>query len=428
MGARVLIVGTGAREHAIALKLRGSPQVDEIFVTPGNPGTATVATNLGVQPKDIDGIVRAAVENRVDFYLASSDDPQALGLVDRLQERGILCYGPTQAAARIEASKAWAKQFMWKHGIRTATGLVFDDYQLAFQHVSALPEGPMVVKASGLAAGKGAIVCDNQQEALDAIDQIMVRRAFGDAGDRVVVEERLSGWETSAHAFCDGKTAVMMPFASDHKRALDGDLGLNTGGMGAYSPSERITPELAEAIRLEVVEPTIREMAEAGAPFVGTLFPGIMVTGAGPHVLEFNARWGDPETQALIARLESDLFDVCHAAALGKLHEVEVQWSPQPSVAVVIASGGYPGSYPTGLEITGINDVDPDLLVLHAGTAIDAHGRLVTAGGRVLTVVARAPTFAEARARAYDNVSRIHFDGMHYRTDIGAAALTGAAT
>ncbi|HET7738429.1 MAG TPA: phosphoribosylamine--glycine ligase [Tepidiformaceae bacterium] len=428
MGARVLIVGTGAREHAIALKLRQSPHVDEIFVAPGNPGTAAVATNLGVQPKDIEAIVRAAVANRVDFYLASSDDPQALGLVDRLQEQGILCYGPTQAAAQIEASKAWAKQFMWKHAIRTATGLVFDDYRLAFQHVSSLPEGPMVVKASGLAAGKGAIVCDNQQEALDAIDQIMVRRAFGDAGNQVVVEERLSGWETSAHAFCDGKTAVMMPFASDHKRALDGDLGLNTGGMGAYSPSERVTAELAETIRLDVVEPAIRGMAEGGTPFSGILFPGLMVTESGPYVIEFNARWGDPETQALLVRLESDLFEISHAAALGKLHEARVEWSPEPSVAVVIASGGYPGSYPTGLEITGIDDVDPNVLVLHAGTALDAHGRLVTAGGRVLTVVVRAPTFAEARARAYDNVRRIHFDGMHYRTDIGAAALTSAAT
>src|SRR3970040_1569848 len=245
MGARVLLVGNGAREYATAWKLRQSLRVDEIFIAPGNAGTATLGTNLPVTAGDTAGLCRAASDHRIDFYLASSDDPQPLGLVDRLTAQGVLCYGPTAAAARLESSKAWAKDFMFRNGIRNATGLIFDDYRLAAQHVESLPDGPMVVKASGLAAGKGVIVCNNQHEALDALDIIMVRRDFGTAVDVVVVEERLEGWETSAHAFCDGKTAVLMPFASDYKRAGDGDIGLNTGGMGAYSPTEQVDTGMA---------------------------------------------------------------------------------------------------------------------------------------------------------------------------------------
>lgn len=424
MGARVLLAGGGAREHALAWKLRQSPRVDEIFVAPGNAGTAGIATNLALKSTDIEGLAAAVAENQIDFYLASSDDPQALGLVDRLRAVGVLCYGPTKSAAQLEASKAWAKQFMHRHEIRTATGLIFDDYQVAHQHVSSLPEGPLVVKASGLAAGKGVLVCDTQIEALDALDRIMLQREFGDAGRVVIVEERLEGWETSAHAFCDGNRAVLMPFASDHKRAFDGDTGPNTGGMGAYSPSDLVTAELADRIRSDVVDRVVAGMQSEGAPFFGTLFPGLMVTDAGVHVLEFNARWGDPETQVLIPRLEADLFAVCEMAALGNLDDRAVSWSDEVTVGVVLASGGYPGSYPTGLPISGIEDVDPDVLVFHAGTAFDEGGRLVTAGGRVLTVVARGKTMAEARERAYENVRRIEFEGMHYRTDIGARART----
>ncbi len=422
MGERVLLVGNGGREHAIAWKLRQSPKVDEIFIAPGNAGTAMLGTNVAIQPKDIDGLVKAANELGITFYLATMDDPQPLGLVDRLTAAGILCYGPTAAAAQIEASKAFSKEFMVQNGIRTAAARTFTEYAAARSYVESCDDRPLVVKASGLAAGKGAIVCANESQALEALDIIMLRRDFGAAGNTVLVEERLVGWETSAHAFCDGRTAVMMPFASDHKRAQDGDIGLNTGGMGAYSPSELVTDELAAEIKRDVVDRTIAGMAALGTPFAGTLFPGLMVTDAGVHVLEFNARFGDPEAQVLMPRLESDLFEICHAAAQGRLHEVDVHWSDRAAVGVVMASGGYPATYKLGHVIEGARDVDPDVLVFHAGTKDDSRG-LITNGGRVLTVVATGATLAEARTRAYSNVKRIHFTDAHYRSDIALRAV-----
>lgn len=419
--ARVLLVGTGAREHTIAWKLRQSPHVEEIFIAPGNAGTAQLGTNLAIQPKDIDGLCKAAQEHRIDFYLASTDDSQPLGLVDRLTAQGVLCYGPSAQAAQLESSKAWSKAFMQRHDIPTARAETFTTYEDARRHVESLPDGPMVVKASGLAAGKGVILCNDHADALEALDIIMLRRDFGAAGNEVLIEERLVGWETSAHAFCDGKTAVMMPFASDYKRAQDGDIGLNTGGMGSYTPTAGVDAALADRIRREVVEPAIAGMAEEGIPFGGTLFPGMMVTESGIHVLEFNARWGDPETQVLLPLLESDLFEVCSAAARGELAQTEVRWSAKAAVGVVLASGGYPATYKLGHVIEGVDDVDEDVLVFHAGTKQDARG-LVTNGGRVLTVVATGATVAEAREKAYDNVRRIHFTDMHYRKDIAANA------
>ena len=421
MGARVLLVGSGGREHALAWKLRQSPHVDDIIVAPGNAGTAAIATNVPVQPRDIDGLVELARRERIDFYLASTDDPQPLGLVDRLRELGIPCYGPTAAAARIEASKAWAKDFMTRHGIPTAPYRVFDRYQEARAYVESLRDRPLVVKASGLAAGKGAIVCNDLRDALEALDIIMLRRDFGAAGDTVVIEDRLYGWETSAHAFCDGHTARLMPFATDYKRAQDGDKGLNTGGMGAYSPSLRVDEELARRIQQEVVDRAIAGLAAEGAPFVGTLFPGLMVTEEGPFVLEFNARWGDPETQVIVPRLESDLFAICQMAAEGRLAEAEIRWSPKAAVGVVIASGGYPATYKIGYVVQGLDRVDPDVLVFHAGTALDRRG-IVTNGGRVLTVVGLGDTIAEARRKAYENVARISFSDAFYRRDIAAEA------
>jgi phosphoribosylamine--glycine ligase len=418
MGARVLLVGMGAREHAVAWKLRQSRDVDEVFVAPGNAGTAMLATNVDVQPKDIDGLVRAAADLGIDFYLSTMDDPQPLGLVDRLTERGVLCYGPTAAAAQLEASKAFSKAFMVAEGIPTAAARTFERYAEARAYVESLPEGPLVVKASGLTAGKGAIVCNDQAEALNALDLVMVRRDFGSAGDTVVVEERLNGWETSAQAFCDGKTAVLMPFATDYKRAQDGDRGLNTGGMGAYSPSAGVDESFADEVTRRVVQPVMAGMAARGTPFNGTLFPGLMVTGDGIRVLEFNARFGDPETQVVMPRLESDLFAICRAAAEGRLAEADVRWSPRPAVGVVLASGGYPATYKIGYVIEGLDTLDEDVLVFHAGTKNDARG-IVTSGGRVLTVVATGETLAEARRRAYENVARIRFVDMQYRRDIG---------
>ncbi len=419
MGSRVLLVGMGGREHAVAWKLRQSPLVDEIFVAPGNAGTAQVATNVAVQPNDMDGLVKAAKDLRIDFYLATMDDPQPLGLVDRLQAEGILCYGPTQAAAQLEASKVFSKQFMVANGIRTAAGRAFSDYREACAYVESMPDRPMWVKASGLALGKGAIGCTGTADALNALDIAMVRRDFGAAGDQVVVEEDLRGWETSAHAFCDGKTAKLMPFATDHKRAGDGDIGLNTGGMGACSPSGRVTDALVQQVQHEVVDRVMAGMAAAGTPFAGTLFPGLMVTEQGLYVIEFNARFGDPEAEVLMPRLESDLFAVCRAAAEGRLAETEVLWSGEACVGVVMASGGYPATYKLGYVIRGIEDVDSDALVFHAGTKDDKRG-IVTNGGRVLIVVAKGPTVAAARAKAYDNVRRISFTDAYYRRDIAA--------
>ena len=419
MGSRVLIVGMGAREHAIAWKLRQSPKVDELFIAPGNAGTARLGTNLPIQPKDIEGIVAAAKDLRIDFYLASMDDPQPLGLVDRLTAAGVLCYGPTAAAAQLEASKTFSKQFMLEQGIRTAAARSFDNYREACAYVETLPDRGIVVKASGLAAGKGVIVCNDNAEALNALDIAMVRRDFGSAGDTVLIEQRLNGWETSAHAFCDGKTARMMPFASDYKRAQDGDIGLNTGGMGAYSPSALVDDALAANIRDEVVGRTLAGMAERGTPFSGTLFPGLMITDEGPFVIEFNARFGDPETQVLLPRLESDLFEICEAAALGRIEAASIRWSEQATVGVVLASGGYPATYKLAYVIEGEDNVDPGVLVFHAGTKADARG-VVTNGGRVMTVVASGASVSEARKKAYDNVGRIRFVDMQFRKDIGA--------
>lgn len=422
MSARVLLVGSGGREHAVAWKLSQSPKVGEIFVAPGNAGTAQVATNIDARPTDIDAIVAAAREHRIDFYLSTMDDPQPLGLVDRLQAEGILCYGPSAAAARIEASKAWAKDFMARHGIPTAASQSFTELAAAVRYVESLPEQRLWVKASGLAAGKGAVGCDGHAEAVTALRSMMADRIFGASGDTVVIEQDLAGWETSAHAFCDGKTAVLWPFATDYKRALDGAQGLNTGGMGAYSPSRGIDEGLIRTIKERVVDPVLRGMAVEGHPYNGTLYPGLMVSESGVHIIEYNARMGDPETEVYMLRLESDLFEVTTAAARGELAGTEIRWTSEPAVCVVLTPGGYPGPYETGHEITGLDAIDPDVHVFHAGTRREGN-RVVTSGGRSLVVSARGATIREARERAYDNVRRIHFKDAHFRTDIALEAV-----
>lgn len=422
MSARVLLAGSGGREHATAWKLSQSPHVGEIFIAPGNGGTALIGTNLPLKSTDIDGIVAAAKANRIDFYLASSDDPQPLGLVDRLQAEGILCYGPSAAAARIEGSKAWAKGFMARRGIPTAEGESFDNYAGAAAYIESLPEGKLWVKASGLAAGKGAVGCETRETALATAREMLIDRQFGASSDTVVIERDMPGWETSAHAFCDGKTAVLWPFATDYKRALTGGEGLNTGGMGSYSPSAGVSAALAQEVKRVVVDPVIAGMAAEGHPYNGTLFPGIMVTAEGPKIVEYNARSGDPETQVLLPRLESDLYEVARAAALGDLGSVDIRWSARPAVGVVVASRGYPESFETGFPITGLDAVDSGVFVFHAGTKAVEDG-FVTSGGRVCTVVAMGETMAEARARAYDNARRITFANAYYRTDIALEAV-----
>jgi phosphoribosylamine--glycine ligase len=418
----VLLVGSGAREHALAWKLRQSPRLTDLFIAPGNAGTAAVSTNLPLKASDIDGLARAAKDNRCELVVVGPEDPLARGLVDRLAVEGIAAFGPTQAAARIESSKAFAKDLMQRHGIPTAAFAVFTNRTDARNHVQRLAQPP-VVKADGLAAGKGAIVCDSQEEALQAIDLMLGdEAAFGAAGHTVVIEERLSGREVTAHAFTDGRTTVSTPFSCDYKRAMDGDEGPNTGGMGAYSPPGWLDADITSRIVDEITAATVGAMMEEGLPYRGVLYPGVIVTPDGPQVLEFNCRFGDPETQAILPRLKTDLLEICLAVANNRLHEIEIEWSEQACVGVVLASGGYPEAYDTGFPISGLSQVEPEAMVFHAGTALADDGSVVTSGGRVLTVAALGDTLAEARTTAYRNVQRIHFSRCHYRRDIAAPA------
>jgi phosphoribosylamine--glycine ligase len=418
----VLLVGSGARENTIAWKLRQSPKLTDLFVAPGNAGTAALGANLPVKASDIEGLTQAARDNRCELVVVGPEDPLARGLVDRLAVEGIAAFGPSQSAARIESSKSFAKDLMERHGIPTARSAVFDNRTDARNHIDSLSEPP-VVKADGLAAGKGAIVCDSKEEALQAIDQMMGEKAvFGVAGRTVVVEERLSGREVSAHAFTDGRTTIPMPFSCDYKRALDADEGLNTGGMGAYSPPSWLNADTARSIDQDVTSATVAAMMAQEVPYRGVLYPGIMMTPEGPKVLEFNCRLGDPEAQVLLPRLESDLLEVCLAVANTRLREVKVEWSQQACVAVVMASGGYPEEYETGFPVSGLAQLEPDVMVFHASTALTDDGSVVTGGGRVLTVAALGDTMTEARAKAYRNVRHIHFSRCHYRKDIAAPA------
>ena len=360
--------------------------------------------------------------------VVAPDDPLGAGVADPLRAEGIPVFGPSGAAAEIESSKSFAKSLMANAGIATAAAEVFDDADAAIEYVRALPgEGACVVKADGLAAGKGAIVCDSADEAVAAIERAMRERAFGDAGARVLIEERLSGPETSAHAFSDGTTVRHMPFSCDHKPVFDGDLGPNTGGMGVYSPPGWLSDDEARAIEHDVTERAIAALADRGREFRGVLYPGMMLTSDGPRVIEFNCRFGDPETQALLPRLRGDLLEICEAVALGRLADVEVEWDDDATVGVVMASGGYPGSHRTGMPIRGLEDVDDGVEVFLAGGQRTEDGTLVTSGGRVLCVVAKAASLDEARTIAYDNVARIDFEGAHYRTDIASPERRAAA-
>ena len=418
----VLLVGSGAREHALAWKLRQSPKLTDLFVAPGNAGTAALGTNLPLKASDVEGLTRAAKENRCELVVVGPEDPLARGLVDRLAVEGIAAFGPSRSAAQIESSKAFAKALMERHGIPTARTAVFSNRTDARNHIEGLGEAP-VVKADGLAGGKGALICDTKAEALRAIDMMMGEQAiFGAAGRTVVIEERLSGREVSAHAFSDGRTTLPMPFSCDYKRALDGDEGANTGGMGAYSPPAWLDTDTAHAIDERITTAAVNAMMDDEAPYRGVLYPGIMVTPDGPKVLEYNCRLGDPEAQALLPRLKTDLLEICLAVANNRLHQVEVEWSEQACVAVVLASGGYPEEYQTGFPISGLGQLEEDVLVFHAGTEPTAIGPVVTSGGRVLTVAALGDTLTEARAKAYRNVQRVHFSLRHYRRDIAAPA------
>ncbi|MGB9802309.1 phosphoribosylamine--glycine ligase [Desulfofundulus sp.] len=418
---KVLVVGGGGREHALVWKLKQSPRVKEIFCAPGNAGIASHARCIPIGAEDISGLLAFARREKIDLTVVGPEGPLTMGIVDSFNEAGLAIFGPTARAAAIEGSKVLAKEIMARYGIPTARFAAFSDAGEASAYIRKL-NAPCVVKADGLAAGKGVIVCRTVEEALKAVEEIMVKGVFGAAGSRVVVEEYLTGQEVSILAFTDGETVMPMLPAQDHKQVYDGDRGPNTGGMGAYAPAPVCTPEVYHAALEKILIPTVRAMAAEGRPYRGVLYAGLMVTDEGPKVLEFNARFGDPEAQPVLMLLKTDLVEIIEAVLSGRLAEKEIHWQPGAAVCVVLTSGGYPGRYRKGYPISGLDRVPPGVMVFHAGTALE-DGRVVTAGGRVLGVTAAAETIAAAIGKAYSAVEQIHFEGMHYRRDIGRKAL-----
>ncbi len=420
---KVLVIGNGAREHALVWKLSRSPKVAEIYAAPGNAGIATIATVLNIKPTDIPALAAAAQERKINLTVVGPEVPLAQGIVDTFESRGLRIFGPSKAAAQIETSKVFSKELMHKYGIPCAKSKSFTSYEKAKDYVNK-QHCPIVLKADGLAAGKGVIIANTTDEALTGLSDIMEKRAFGDAGSSVVIEEFLDGKEVSLLAFTDGTTVVPMVPACDYKRVGDGDAGLNTGGMGSYSPPGFFGAEMVKKVKKTILEPTVKAMAKEGCSYKGVLYAGLMVTARGPKVMEFNCRLGDPETQAMLPRLETDLADIMSAVIEERLSEIDIKWSDDACVGVIIASGGYPGKYETGLPITGLGSVGPDIMVFHAGTRF-SNGVICTDGGRVLTVTALGRNIAEARDKVYRNISRISFKGCHYRRDIGAREVTG---
>ena len=420
---RALLLGSGGRESALAWGLSRSTVVDELIAAPGNPGISELATIENVDIDDPSAVVELARRLATDLVVIGPEAPLVAGVGDALRADGIKVFGPDAGAARIEGSKTYAKELMERGGIPTAAWRAFDDLDASVAYLDELG-APYVIKADGLAAGKGVVVTEDRAEAIAALKERLVEGRFGAAGRSVVIEEFLDGEETSLIAFTDGRTVLPCVPAQDYKRVFDDDAGPNTGGMGSYSPVPACPDELVEQIIHDVLEPMVSATSEKGSPFVGALYAGLALTSKGPRVIEFNARFGDPETQALVPRLASDLGEVCLAAASGELGGVELQWRPEACVSVVLASAGYPGSYPTGVEIEGVESAatQPDVHVFHAGTTT-ADGALRTAGGRVLAVSALGDSFASARERAYDAAAMISFEGKHLRGDIAARAV-----
>ncbi|MCE2392295.1 MAG: phosphoribosylamine--glycine ligase [Proteobacteria bacterium] len=420
---RVLVLGSGGREHALSWALARSPSVDEVICAPGSDGIGLDVSCEKVDPSDRQAVLALARRLGAGLVVVGPEDPLVGGLADTLGEAGVPVFGPSGRAARLEGSKSFAKDFMRRHGIPTAESRVFDDPEAAERHVRE-DGGPIVVKADGLAAGKGVTVCDGPESALAAIGEVMRERRFGDAGARVVLEERLYGEEASYYAICDGTRFVALGAAQDHKPALDGDRGENTGGMGAYSPTPAVDPEVERRVVERVVAPAVAGLRAEGHPYRGVLFCGLMLRGGEPKVIEFNVRFGDPETQPLLMRLRSDLLPLLAGAAEGRLPERHELDLGDPAVCVVLASPGYPRSYPRGIEIEGLDEAGafPGVKIFHAGTSRDG-GRWRTAGGRVLGVTASGPTLRKARDRAYRAVERIRFEGVQFRTDIAARGL-----
>jgi phosphoribosylamine--glycine ligase len=420
----VLLIGSGGREHAIAWKVAQSKLLSGLYIAPGNPGTARLGENLAVKVNDFPGILQICGERKIDLVIVGPEAPLAEGLADRLMEVGIKVFGPSQMAARIESSKVFSKDFMQRHGIPTARYATFNRLPEASAYLEKV-DYPLVLKASGLAAGKGVVLPENTEEAKANLSAMLSGNMFGEAGSEVVIEERLSGPEVTLLAFCDGKTVKPMVPSQDHKRVLDGDQGLNTGGMGAYAPVPACPAVMVDELVKSALQPAVDGLREEGSPFIGVLYGGFMLTQEGPRVIEFNCRFGDPETEAILPLLESDLLEIALACADGRLEEVEVQWKKGAAACVVVASGGYPGSYATGLPISGLDRDAADCFVFHAGTkAVD--GRVVTAGGRVLCVTGWGKDLRSALGIAYSRIESIRFESMQYRKDIGWRALGGS--
>lgn len=420
---KILVVGGGGREHALAWRLVRDPERPAVVCAPGNAGTARIGRNLPVTAEDVPGLVAAARAERPDLVVVGPEAPLCAGLADALAEVGIAVFGPTSAAARLEGSKAFCKEILFAAGVPTAAARRFDNPDEAIAYIRARG-APIVVKADGLAAGKGVSVCATVEEARAAVDEALVRRAFGEAGRTILIEEYLAGEEASVLALMDGERIALLPSAQDHKRARDGDEGPNTGGMGAYSPAPVVTDAMAAEIRAAVFEPVLRELRRRGIVYRGVLYAGLMITDSGPKVLEFNCRFGDPETQAILPRWEGSLSEALLDCSEGRLRPERIRWRADPCVCVVMAAPGYPGPYPKGMPIDGIDDAErlEGVTVFHAGTAME-NGRLVAAGGRVLGVTALGRDIRAAVDRAYEAVGRITFKGAHHRADIGARAL-----
>lgn len=420
---KVLVVGGGGREHALVRKIKESKKVDEIFCTPGNGGISYDAKCFDVAATDIDGVVNLAKEIKADLVVVAPDDPLVAGMVDALNEAGFKTFGPRANAAIIEGSKVFSKELMQKYNIPTAEYKVFDNAEEAIDYIKERNEFPTVIKADGLALGKGVIIPENLDDAIAGVKEIMEDKIFGASGNNIVVEEFLTGPEVSVLAFTDGKCVKPMVSSMDHKRALDGDNGLNTGGMGTVSPNPYYTQEVAKECMDKIFMPTINAMNNEGRTFKGCLYFGLMITPKGPKVIEYNCRFGDPETQVVLPRLKTDIVDIFEAIDNETLSDLDVEWSDDACACVIMASGGYPKSYPKGIEITGLSNGQLDgVTVYHAGTKLQDN-KLVTSGGRVLGVTALGDTLENALKKSYDAVEKIHFEGAHYRRDIGKRAL-----
>jgi len=423
---KILVIGSGGREHALVWKLKQSPRVSEIFCAPGNAGIGSIARNVSIPITAQQELVDFAKKENIGLTVVGPDDALAAGIVDLFKAHGLRIFGPTKAGSQFEWSKIYSKEFMKRHGIPTAASGHFTDSSEA-QLFCQKMKYPVVIKADGLALGKGVVIAENPDVAAKTIYRMLERGQFGQASKRIVIEEYLTGQECSIHALIDGESALMFPSAQDHKQIFDGDRGPNTGGMGTFSPTALLTPEIAQRVQEEVLTPFVKGLKAEGTDYHGLLFPGLMISKEGvPKVLEFNCRFGDPETQVLLTRLKSDLLDLLEATIDGKLAECKIEWDTRAAVCVVMASAGYPGDYAKGKEITGLETFEgsEDVVVFHAGTRLE-NGKLVTAGGRVLGVTALGTDLRSAQARAYEAVAQIHFEGSQYRTDIAAKGLIG---